>query len=190
MLSSRGMAGPLTASLMLLAVVACLAVQMRATARAELLMRRTALGEAGSQLDAHEPSWWTKQLSSTAADVFWPHRKLLPTGKGTGLVLLNPGELSGELKDPDDPWGYSHPRWYVIQAQQPCPGALADDGMRDLLQPWAAHLLELNQQPGRHKAPARNAAVQCCRGDSRPSAQEAGLGDVEPRRTEWIFEGP
>jgi hypothetical protein len=30
--------------------------------------------------------------------------------KRQGLQLLNPGELSGELKDPDDPWGYSHPR--------------------------------------------------------------------------------
>jgi len=47
------------------------------------------------------------------AQVLWPHHKLLPiqvAGSHQGLVMLNPGELSGELKDPDDPWGYSHPR--------------------------------------------------------------------------------
>lgn len=104
--------------LVLVTVVACLAAQLRATARAELLMRRAALGErvsqSVSQLDAKNPNWWARELSNTAADVFWPHRKLLPpAGTGTGLVLLNPGELSGELKDPDDPWGYSHPRWYL-----------------------------------------------------------------------------
>jgi hypothetical protein len=95
--------------------VACISVQLRATARAELLMRRTALGDTvPSQLDATNPNWWTQQVSNTAASVFWPHRRLLPGKAGTGLVLLNPGELSGELKDPDDPWGYSHPRWCVL----------------------------------------------------------------------------
>lgn len=93
--------------------VVCIAVRLRASARAELLMRRTALGDvAPSQLDATNPSWWTQQVSNTAASVFWPHHRLLPR-KASGLVLLNPGELSGELKDPDDPWGYSHPRWCV-----------------------------------------------------------------------------
>ena len=34
-----------------------------------------------------------------------------PAGpKKQALRILNPGELSGDLKDPDDPWGYSHPR--------------------------------------------------------------------------------
>jgi len=94
----------------LLVAVVCIAVRLRASARAELLMRRTALGDvAPSQLDATNPSWWTQQVSNTAASVFWPHHRLLPR-KASGLVLLNPGELSGELKDPDDPWGYSHPR--------------------------------------------------------------------------------
>ena len=77
-------------------------------------MRRVSLQDV-NQLQNVEPAanWWAKQLSSTAATVFWPHTRLIPKPlrRKEGLVLLNPGELSGELKDPDDPWGYSHPRW-------------------------------------------------------------------------------
>jgi len=105
-------AGAAAFSLLLL-VVACLAMQQRATARSTaLLMRRVSLDEAIPQQSPAQATWWTRQLSNTAAQVFWPHHKLIPqhARESQGLVLLNPGELSGELKDPDDPWGYSHPR--------------------------------------------------------------------------------
>mmetsp|Transcript_104788 Transcript_104788/g.168696 ORF Transcript_104788/g.168696 Transcript_104788/m.168696 type:complete len:351 (-) Transcript_104788:138-1190(-) len=94
-------AGAAAFSLLLLGVLACLATQQR-TARVSL----------SSPDEATTTNWWTRQLSNTAAQVFWPHHKLIPkhARESQGLVLLNPGELSGELKDPDDPWGYSHPR--------------------------------------------------------------------------------
>lgn len=137
---------------LLVLAVACLAVQRRVAVRAELLARRVSLDAVEGAQPAANPepagNWWAHVVSKTAAQVFWPHHKLLPLqgnqkvllspgelsgvtrhqremqrsldatkadgasarAKRQGLQLLNPGELSGELKDPDDPWGYSHPR--------------------------------------------------------------------------------
>lgn len=53
-------------------------------------------------LQQKKQSWYERHMSPAAQRMFAPVKK-------TGL-LLNPGELAGELKDPDDPWGYSHPR--------------------------------------------------------------------------------
>ena len=100
---------------LLVLAVACLTVQRRVAVRAELLVRRVSLDAAeGAQPTANpvpEPAgnWWARVVSNSAAQVLWPHHKMLPL-QGNQKVLLNPGELSGELKDPDDPWGYSHPR--------------------------------------------------------------------------------
>uniref|UniRef100_A0A7S4J7I8 SHOCT domain-containing protein n=1 Tax=Guillardia theta TaxID=55529 RepID=A0A7S4J7I8_GUITH len=63
------------------------------------------------EYDIPSGSWWANQLSSAAIRVLNPAGNLLPSkDKASKLKLLNPGELSGDLKDPDDPWGYSTPR--------------------------------------------------------------------------------
>ena len=96
----------------MLLVMACIGVQQRAAQQVLLLEvpRGPVLVEA-------EHSGWPlavgRMAVQTAANVLWPHRRLIPRVAKTqksGLALLNPGELAGELKDPDDPWGYSHPR--------------------------------------------------------------------------------
>jgi putative component of membrane protein insertase Oxa1/YidC/SpoIIIJ protein YidD len=93
--------------LLLVVAVACLAVlQKRAAERAELLVRRVAPENDAGQLSS-SASWWTKNVGKIAMSVFLPHSKLIPAQK---LRILNPGELSGDLKDPDDPWGYATPR--------------------------------------------------------------------------------
>ena len=100
---------------LLVLAVTCLAVQRRVAVRAELMAHRVSLdaveGAQPTSNPALEPArnWWARVVSNSAAQVLWPHHKLLPL-QGNQKVLLNPGELSGELKDPDDPWGYSHPR--------------------------------------------------------------------------------
>jgi len=84
--SSCRVAGAAAFSLLLLGVLACLATQQR-TARVSL----------SSPDEATTTNWWTRQLSNTAAQVFWPHHKLISkhARESQGLVLLNPGELSG-----------------------------------------------------------------------------------------------
>lgn len=87
--SFHRIAGAAAFSLLLL-VVACLALQQRATARSTaLLMRRVSLDEAIPQQSPAQATWWTRQLSNTAAQVFWPHHKLIPqhARESQGLVV-------------------------------------------------------------------------------------------------------
>eukprot|EP00286_Rhodomonas_abbreviata_P025699 CAMPEP_0181307592 /NCGR_PEP_ID=MMETSP1101-20121128/10972_1 /TAXON_ID=46948 /ORGANISM="Rhodomonas abbreviata, Strain Caron Lab Isolate" /LENGTH=306 /DNA_ID=CAMNT_0023413839 /DNA_START=10 /DNA_END=930 /DNA_ORIENTATION=+ len=77
----------------------------RVDTRTELMLQPVQMHPVKQAAASTAPhgSWFDRHMGAAAKRQFMHQDK-------TSLQLLNPGELSGELKDPDDPWGYSHPR--------------------------------------------------------------------------------